>query len=363
MANEWLGSGLGIELDSSSGNSIFHNNFIGNVKQVAPDSSVNTWDDGYPSGGNYWSDYNGTDTYNGPYQNLTGSDGIGDTPYVIDANNIDHYPLMNPHNASSLFVTISPVSATLDVGQSQLFTSIVTDGISPYTYQWCLNGSAVPGATSDNWTFTPTSAGPYTVYMEVNDSVGTQETSNTTTVTVNIATHDVAVTSVTPYGNWTYQGWSMNLNVTVANLGDFAENATVNLYYNGTAGNGLIGTEPVSLAVNETETLTFIWNTTGVPICYSGYNITAVIDISPEIDSNMTNNVLQSPLTVQVRILGDINGDGKVDIYDALLAATSFGSKPGSSNWNPDADFKHDGVIDIYDMIILASYFGQTGSP
>jgi len=33
--------------------------------------------------------------YNGPSQNVTGSDGIGDTPYVIDANSIDHYPLMN----------------------------------------------------------------------------------------------------------------------------------------------------------------------------------------------------------------------------------------------------------------------------
>jgi len=46
------------------------------------------WDDGYPSGGNYWSDYNGTDANH---------DGIGDTPYVIDANNADNYPLMTPY--------------------------------------------------------------------------------------------------------------------------------------------------------------------------------------------------------------------------------------------------------------------------
>jgi hypothetical protein len=48
-------------------------------------SGVNFWDNGYPSGGNYWSDYNGTDS---------GGDGIGDTQYLIDANNIDNYPLM-----------------------------------------------------------------------------------------------------------------------------------------------------------------------------------------------------------------------------------------------------------------------------
>jgi len=30
------------------------------------------------------------------YQNETGSDGIGDTPYAIDVNNLDNYPLMSP---------------------------------------------------------------------------------------------------------------------------------------------------------------------------------------------------------------------------------------------------------------------------
>jgi len=85
----------GIYLYSSSNNTLYHNNFINNTSQVVSLSSTNTWDNGYPSGGNYWSDYNGTDLYSGQYQNVTGSDGIGDTPYVIDANNTDHYPLMN----------------------------------------------------------------------------------------------------------------------------------------------------------------------------------------------------------------------------------------------------------------------------
>jgi parallel beta-helix repeat protein len=77
----------------SSDNMIYHNNFINNSVQ-ALGGLQNVWDNGYPSGGNYWSDYNGTDLYSGPYQNVTGSDGIGDTPYVIDANNTDDYPLM-----------------------------------------------------------------------------------------------------------------------------------------------------------------------------------------------------------------------------------------------------------------------------
>lgn len=83
----------------SCNNTLYHNNFINNVNldyRNASLSIINVWDNGYPSGGNYWDKYNGTDFYSGPYQNETGSDGIGDTPYVIDENNIDDYPLMVP---------------------------------------------------------------------------------------------------------------------------------------------------------------------------------------------------------------------------------------------------------------------------
>jgi parallel beta-helix repeat protein len=87
-----------IYLENSSDNDIFRNNFyVYYAQQVEIRGiSINVWDNGYPSGGNYWSDYNGTDSYFGPYQNVTGSDGIGDTPYVIDADNQDRYPLMHP---------------------------------------------------------------------------------------------------------------------------------------------------------------------------------------------------------------------------------------------------------------------------
>jgi parallel beta-helix repeat protein len=89
----------GIELVVSSGNSLFHNNIINNINETVTIASWgNIWDDGYPSGGNYWSDYNGTDLYSGQYQNETGSDGIGDTPYTIDTTNIDWYPLMQPYS-------------------------------------------------------------------------------------------------------------------------------------------------------------------------------------------------------------------------------------------------------------------------
>jgi parallel beta-helix repeat protein len=81
--NNVTNSEYGIELSASSSNFIFHNNFVDNTNQVSTEFSANTWDDG--SRGNCWSDYNGIDANH---------DGVGDTPYVIDANNVDHYPLM-----------------------------------------------------------------------------------------------------------------------------------------------------------------------------------------------------------------------------------------------------------------------------
>jgi parallel beta-helix repeat protein len=78
---------FGIQVEEpQGGTTVFHNNFINNSLSAQISLSGNaTWDDGPLSGGNYWSDYNGTDANH---------DGIGDTPYVIDANNTDHYPLM-----------------------------------------------------------------------------------------------------------------------------------------------------------------------------------------------------------------------------------------------------------------------------
>jgi len=73
-------------------NKIYHNDFIDNTnpgfETTTPHGeSNNVWDDGYPSGGNYWSDYTGVDADN---------DGVGDTPYYISAVNPDRYPLMKP---------------------------------------------------------------------------------------------------------------------------------------------------------------------------------------------------------------------------------------------------------------------------
>jgi len=97
--------GAGISIQESEENIFYHNNFFNDHVTVTA-GYTNTWDDGYPSGGNYWSDYE--ERYPDA-EELDGS-GIWDTPYVIDGNNQDNYPLMNPWTPTPQVVT-----ATVDI--------------------------------------------------------------------------------------------------------------------------------------------------------------------------------------------------------------------------------------------------------
>ena len=91
---------FGLFLAGSTGVHIYHNTFFGNYPDAQDvNGGVNMWDNGYPSGGNYWYDYwyyfQAEDNCNGPNQNIcTGPDGIGDTPYVLQTGQKDHYPLV-----------------------------------------------------------------------------------------------------------------------------------------------------------------------------------------------------------------------------------------------------------------------------
>src|SRR5438552_18857408 len=97
---------------------VYQNNFLkgcvdGNLR------SQDLWDNGYPTGGNYWSSYTGVDNCRGSQQNVcTGPDGIGDTPYTFTTWQSvvaqDRYPLMQPSSAQindqPPMVTLSAVS-------------------------------------------------------------------------------------------------------------------------------------------------------------------------------------------------------------------------------------------------------------
>ncbi len=78
--------------------------------------------------------------------------------------------------------------------------------------------------------------------------------------------------------------------------------------------------------------------------------ITQQADLSPVLVITVGHPSLQ----------GDINDDGTVDIFDAIILSSVFNSVPDSPRWNPNADINKDGIVDIYDAIILARNFGGT---
>ncbi|WP_229395562.1 NosD domain-containing protein [Methanosarcina sp. DH1] len=81
-------------------NTVYHNDLNNDVNAKVygndPQNTGNIWDNGYPDGGNFYSDYAGVDQFSGSDQNEEGSDSIGDVGYTIAENNIDRYPLMKP---------------------------------------------------------------------------------------------------------------------------------------------------------------------------------------------------------------------------------------------------------------------------
>jgi parallel beta-helix repeat protein len=126
----------GIYFQGSSNNHIYHNNFSNNTNQAYDDSDDNNWDNGYPSGGNYWSDYTGIDEYSGPNQNEEGSDGLGDTPYTNiqgGAGARDNYPLVEDIYPPTIQL-ISPFNNSVIKKGTLINLSISDPNLNQVTY-------------------------------------------------------------------------------------------------------------------------------------------------------------------------------------------------------------------------------------
>jgi hypothetical protein len=183
------------------------------------------------------------------------------------------------------------------------------------------------------------------------------------TVQILTTIHDVAITDVSPARNWVYQGNTVKINVTAKNLGNVTESFNVTAYCD----SNLVGTIPVLNLDSDAElTLTFAWNTTTVPFCHN-YTVSGQASIVP-FEFNTTNNIYVDS-TIKVRIVGDANGDGKVDIKDILAVAKAFGSygpdylypgSPPEPRWDPYGDINGDNTVNIKDILLTAKNFGKS---
>lgn len=252
----------GIYVDTSIYNNVYHNSLINNPCQVyIPEHMTNSWDDGYPNGGNYWGDSNITDRSCGPYQNESGSDGISDFPYLIDARNEDRYPL-----------------------------------------------------------------------------------------TVAYSPPDIAVTNFTTSKTIVGQGFVLTINVTIKNEVRKVETFEVDVYANATN----IACENVT-AASGNAFLIFNWNTTSFMLG----NYTFEASVLPLPDEQDTLDNVYAWGWVRVSIIGDVNGDSKVDILDLVRITRGYGTSKQEPLYNPNGDIDNDGIITILDVVTCTAHYGE----
>ncbi|MCK4481777.1 right-handed parallel beta-helix repeat-containing protein, partial [Candidatus Bathyarchaeota archaeon] len=360
---------LGINLTGSTSvdNAIYHNNFLNNLQQASTaTASSNTWNSSYPSGGNHWSDYTGTDP---------DGDGIGNTPYIIDAQNQDNYPHMNPI-PRRITVTVDSQEYEMAMESDAVLTQIAatesslhfdvtgSTGQTAYvnaSFPVGLNKTAIKVYVNEAELTPPpfpiiTSNGThYFVYFEV--------TLSTKTITIQYAITNIATTNITPSKTIVGQGFTLTINITIQNQGNYTETFNVNLYANSTT----IGTQTViNLTAGSTQTLAFSWNTTG--FAKGNYTISAYAwPVPGEVDT-ADNTFIDG--WVIVAMVGDITGpegwpDGKCDIRDVAKVAILYGVNYPDPRYDPNCDLTGpivgvaDGKIDIRDIALVAIHYGE----
>jgi hypothetical protein len=164
----------------------------------------------------------------------------------------------------------------------------------------------------------------------------------------------IAVVNVVPSKSIIGQGCSFGINATVENRGNEVEGFNVTVYANTTA----IGKDAVILTVGNSATITFMWDT--ADFAYGNYTLWAYASPVPG-ETNITNNFFTYGI-VKVTILGDVNGDFRVNILDVVMITSIYGSKKGDRNFNPNCDLDGDGKITILDVVTCISHYGQKWS-
>jgi len=175
--------------------------------------------------------------------------------------------------------------------------------------------------------------------------------------------HDVAVTNVTTskYGcqpmETVGKGMTCRINATVENQGTFGEIFNVTAHANATK----IGSKQITLASGSSTVVTFGWNTTGY--AFGNYTISAVADTVPGETDTGDNTFTDGK--IHVGLIGDVNGDKKVDLKDVYAVGKAFGTtrhgpNPPGRVYSPNLDINDDDKIDLKDYYATTKNFGKT---
>jgi len=173
----------------------------------------------------------------------------------------------------------------------------------------------------------------------------------TTDGMVHVGLHDIAIIKMETSRTMTNYT-IIYINVTLENQGQVTETFNVTAYYDSVPIETKIVTNLIQGAIT---VITFTWDTETSP--KGNYTISATASIV--VGETDTADNEYSDGWVWTYRLGDINGDGKVNILDISLVAVAFGTKPGDARWNPNADINNDNETNILDISTVAIHFGE----
>jgi hypothetical protein len=196
------------------------------------------------------------------------------------------------------------------------------------------------------------------VKVVATDGVNTGEAISNGTFT--ILRHDVSVADIQATKHIVGNGYSLPINVTVSNCGNYTETPRIDIYANET----LINSQTPTLSNGNSTLISLMWNTAGFAL--GNYTISAYAwHVPNEIDT--ANNNCTYHYLIYIGIPGDANGDGKVDVKDVYKVALAYGTSlegpdPLGRMYNPNCDINGDDKIDVKDYYIVCRHYGETTS-
>ena len=261
---------------------------------------------------------------------------------------------------------VSPASNVVPTGFSLNISVTVAnhgDFVEAFNVTACANGTVVGEQEATlafgesvilpfSWNTSGFSLGNYTISAYADPVANETKTDDNTyvdgAVTVRTPIHDVAVTNVTLSKAVVGKGYSMSINVTVENQGDYTETFNVTVSVN--------QTRTLTLPPDNQDIVVFTWSTTAVS--YGNHTISAYATTVPG-ELEVVDNMLVDGW-VFVTIPGDIAGDQDVDIYDIVSMCGVYNTSQSDPGYDPCCDIDDDGDIDIYDIVIAADHYGKS---
>jgi hypothetical protein len=207
----------------------------------------------------------------------------------------------------------------------------------------------------------------------LSDSTGTAISHTDADGTITVSTRDLTVTSITvdTHGCQIYKDdtckdgstYYYPVEVKIHNTGTLdAGFFSVELEVYAHNGSSIEATQEINVTADLGAGLDTTVNFTSLlhPTKTGLYRLTATVDSQNDvIEDNEANNVLVMD-NVPVTVIGDINGNGAVNILDGVVISQAFYAYPTDLWWNIKADLNHDGVVDVYDAIRIGIYWGDT---